>query len=45
VLTVVTDKTVVKTLFDEIGPGYGKPGSYTRITKVSRRAKPHRSGA
>ena len=38
VLTVVTDKTVVKTLFDEIGPSYaGRPGGYTRITKVSPR--------
>ena len=38
VLTVVTDKTVVKTLFDEIGPSYAsRPGGYTRITKVSPR--------
>jgi large subunit ribosomal protein L17 len=38
VLTVVTNKTVVKTLFDEIGPSYaGRPGGYTRITKVSPR--------
>ena len=38
VLTVVTDKTVVQTLFDEIGPSYaGRPGGYTRITKVSPR--------
>jgi large subunit ribosomal protein L17 len=35
VLTMVTDKTVVKTLFDEIGPSYAsRPGGYTRITKV-----------
>ena len=38
VLTVVTDKTVVKTLFDEIGPSYAsRPGGYTRITKVGPR--------
>ncbi|MHB1595788.1 MAG: 50S ribosomal protein L17 [Streptosporangiaceae bacterium] len=38
VLTVVTDKTVVKTLFDEIGPSYAsRNGGYTRITKVGMR--------
>ena len=38
VLTVVTDKTVVKTLFDDIGPSYAsRPGGYTRITKVGPR--------
>src|SRR5262245_54280946 len=38
VLTLVTDKTVVKTLFDEIGPSYaGRAGGYTRITKVAPR--------
>jgi large subunit ribosomal protein L17 len=38
VLTVVTDKTVVKTLFDEIGPSYAsRPGGYTRITKIAPR--------
>lgn len=38
VLTVVTDKTVVKILFDEIGPSYAsRPGGYTRITKVPPR--------
>jgi len=38
VLTVVTDKTVVKTLFDEIGPGYAsRQGGYTRITKIGPR--------
>src|SRR5690242_17353877 len=35
VLTMVTDKTVVRTLFDEIGPSYAsRDGGYTRITKV-----------
>jgi len=38
VLTVIRDKTVVTTLFDEIGPSYAsRPGGYTRITKVSPR--------
>jgi large subunit ribosomal protein L17 len=38
VLTVVTDKTVVKTLFDEIGPSYAtRSGGYTRITKIGPR--------
>jgi len=38
VLTMVTDKTVVKTLFDEIGPSYQtRHGGYTRITKVTPR--------
>ncbi len=38
VLTMVTDKTVVKTLFDEIGPSFAtRPGGYTRITKVNPR--------
>jgi large subunit ribosomal protein L17 len=38
VLTVVTDKTVVKTPFDEIGPGYAsRQGGYTRITKIGPR--------
>ena len=38
VLTLVTDKTVVKTLFDEIGPSYAtRAGGYTRITKVPPR--------
>lgn len=38
VLTVVTDKAVVKTLFDEIGPSYAtRDGGYTRITKVGMR--------
>ena len=38
VLTVVTDKTVVKSLFDEIGPSYAaRQGGYTRITKIGPR--------
>src|SRR5437870_4282337 len=38
VLTLVTDKTVVRTLFDEIGPSYAeRQGGYTRITKVGPR--------
>ena len=38
VLTVVTDKGVVHTLFTEIGPRYAtRPGGYTRITKIGPR--------
>ena len=38
VLTMVTDKTVVKTLFDDIGPSYAtRQGGYTRITKIGPR--------
>src|SRR5262249_57749017 len=38
VLTLVTDKAVVRTLFEEIGPGYAaRQGGYTRITKVGAR--------
>src|SRR5215471_4381280 len=38
VLTVVTDKSVVKTLFDEIGPSFAeRQGGYTRVTKVAPR--------
>jgi large subunit ribosomal protein L17 len=38
VLTVVRDKTVVHTLFAEIGPQYAeRAGGYTRITKIGPR--------
>jgi large subunit ribosomal protein L17 len=38
VLTVVRDKGVVHELFTEIAPSYaGRPGGYTRITKVGPR--------
>jgi large subunit ribosomal protein L17 len=38
VLTVVRDKSVVHTLFDEIGPGFAaRNGGYTRITKLGPR--------
>ncbi len=38
VLKVVSDKTVVHTLFAEIGPGFAqRPGGYTRITKLGPR--------
>jgi large subunit ribosomal protein L17 len=38
VLTVVRDKSVVHTLFAEIGPGFSsRPGGYTRITKIGPR--------
>lgn len=38
VLTVVRDKSVVHTLFTEIGPQYaGRQGGYTRITKIGPR--------
>jgi large subunit ribosomal protein L17 len=38
VLAVVRDKSVVHTLFTEIGPGYaGRAGGYTRITKIGPR--------
>jgi large subunit ribosomal protein L17 len=38
VMTVIRDKSVVHTLFTEIGPQYsGRPGGYTRITKIGPR--------
>src|SRR5712691_7689585 len=38
VLTVMTDKTVVHTLFADIGPSFAsRDGGYTRITKVGPR--------
>ena len=38
VMTVVRDKNVVHVLFTEIGPQYaGRPGGYTRITKIGPR--------
>ena len=38
VLTVVRDKSVVHTLFTEIGPSFaGRPGGYTRIVKIGNR--------
>jgi large subunit ribosomal protein L17 len=38
VLTVVRDKSVVHTLFAEIGPGFAdRHGGYTRITKIGPR--------
>jgi len=38
VLKVLRDKTVVHTLFAEIGPRYAnRPGGYTRITKIGPR--------
>jgi large subunit ribosomal protein L17 len=38
VLSVVRDKSVVHVLFTEIGPNYaGRPGGYTRITKIGPR--------
>ncbi|MCF8527336.1 MAG: 50S ribosomal protein L17 [Candidatus Nanopelagicales bacterium] len=38
VMTVVRDKSVVHVLFTEIGPQYaGRPGGYTRITKIGPR--------
>ncbi len=38
VMTVIRDKSVVHTLFDEIGPRFAnRPGGYTRITKIGPR--------
>ncbi len=37
-LRVVSDKDVVKKLFDDLGPRYAdRPGGYTRITKLGPR--------
>ena len=43
VMTVIRDKAVVHELFTEIGPQYaGRPGGYTRITKIrAARATTH----
>lgn len=38
VLTRIGDKSVVHTLFSQIGPRYAsRPGGYTRITKIGNR--------
>jgi large subunit ribosomal protein L17 len=38
VASVIRDRTVVHELFTEIAPGYaGRPGGYTRITKIGPR--------
>lgn len=38
VMTVVRDKSVVHTLFTDIGPSFAtRPGGYTRITKIGPR--------
>lgn len=38
VMTIVRDKSVVHTLFTEIGPNFAaRPGGYTRITKIGPR--------
>src|SRR5215470_203767 len=38
VMTVVSDKSVVHTLFTEIGPSFAeRDGGYTRITKIGQR--------
>ncbi|MFX4293069.1 50S ribosomal protein L17 [Streptomyces bohaiensis] len=38
VMQTIRDKSVVHTLFTEIGPGFAnRPGGYTRITKVGPR--------
>ncbi|CAM5677626.1 hypothetical protein SALBM217S_09997 [Streptomyces griseoloalbus] len=35
---MITDKSIVHTLFTEIGPRYeNRPGGYTRITKIGNR--------
>jgi large subunit ribosomal protein L17 len=39
VAAVIRDKTTVHELFTEIGPRYaGRPGGYTRITKIGQRS-------
>jgi large subunit ribosomal protein L17 len=38
VMQLISDKSVVHTLFTEIGPRYeNRPGGYTRITKIGNR--------
>jgi ribosomal protein L17 len=38
ILSALPDELVVKKLFDELAPRYlGRPGGYTRITKLGRR--------
>ncbi|WP_328915544.1 MULTISPECIES: 50S ribosomal protein L17 [unclassified Streptomyces] len=38
VLQTITDKSIVHTLFTDIGPRYeNRPGGYTRITKIGNR--------
>ncbi|MFC7218924.1 50S ribosomal protein L17 [Streptomyces polyrhachis] len=38
VMQEITDKSIVHTLFTEIGPRYeNRPGGYTRITKIGNR--------
>ncbi len=44
VLSVITDKSIVHTLFTEIGPRYeNRPGGYTRITRsvTAAATRPH----
>jgi len=38
ILSSLPDELVVKKIFDELAPRYaGRPGGYTRITKLRRR--------
>jgi len=38
ILKALPDELVVKKIFDELAPRYvGRPGGYTRITKLGRR--------